>query len=78
MEDNSTSRVDGDRFNGGSQDPALRGTPEATVEGRRRVFTDGFPHHVEGFIPSHPFTVIPTAGGIALAAATKPHIEPAP
>jgi hypothetical protein len=77
-EDKSTSGAVGDRCNGGSQDPALRGTPGATAEGLRRVFTGGFPHHVEEFIPSHPFTVIPTAGGVASAAAAEPRIEPAP
>ncbi len=69
----------GDRCNGRSQDPALRGTSGATAEGRRRVFIDGFPHHGEEFIPSHPFTCIPTASGVALsAAAAEPQIEPAP
>ena len=76
--DPSTSGAAEDCCNGGFRDRALRGTPGATAEGRRRVFTDGFPHHVEEFIPSHPFTVILTAGGVASAAAAGPQIEPAP
>ena len=60
------------------KDPTLRDTPRATSKGRRRVFTGGFPRHVEEFIPSHPFTVIPTACGVASAAAAELQIEPAP
>ena len=73
-EEKSTSN----RCNGGFQDRALRGTLGATAEGRRSIFTDGFPHHVEKFIPLHPFTIIPAAGGVASAAAAEPRIEPAP
>jgi hypothetical protein len=76
-EDKSILGAVGDRCNGGSQDPALRGTPGATAEDRRRVFTDGFPHHVAEFIPSHSLSVIPTTCGVASAAAAEPRIEPA-
>ena len=41
---------------------------------RRRVFTCGFPYHVEDHGPSHHLTVIPTAGGAASAAAAQPRI----
>ena len=44
---------------------------------RRRVFTCGFPHHVEDHGPSHRLTVIPTAGGAASAAAAQPRIAAA-
>ena len=44
---------------------------------RRRVFTCGFPHHVEDFGPSHHLSVIPTACGAASTAAAQPRIAAA-
>ncbi len=41
---------------------------------RRRVFPNGFPHHVEDFDPSHHFARIPAVGGAASAAAALPRI----
>ncbi len=52
--------------------------PRGDCRGPEEGFTDGFHHHVEEFIPSRPLTVIPTAGGVASAAAAEPRIEPAP
>ncbi len=51
-----------------------RRTPGATARCQRGVFSSGFPHHVEEFIPSHHSTVISTAGGAASAAAAQPQI----
>jgi hypothetical protein len=48
--------------------------PGATARGSRGFFPSGFPIHVVDFGPPHPFTVIPTAGGTALAAAARPRI----
>jgi hypothetical protein len=47
-------------------------TPGVTVRGTRGFFPSGFPFHVVAFDPLHPFTVIPTAGGEASAAAAQP------
>jgi len=41
-----------------------------------RVFPIGFPHHVEDHGPSHHFTTIPTAYGVASTDAATPRINP--
>ena len=54
-----------------------RRTSGATVRCQRRDFPSVFPHHVEELIPSHHYTVIPTAGGATSVAAAHPRIAAA-
>jgi hypothetical protein len=54
------------------RDDFRRQRPRATARGRREFFPSGFPIHVEDFGPIYHFTVIPTAGGEASAAAAQP------
>ena len=51
-----------------------RRTSGATVRCQMGVFPSGFPRHVADLGPIHHFTVIPTAGGAASAAAAQPRI----
>ena len=46
--------------------------PMGDCEEHKGVFPSGFPIHVGDFGPLHPFTIIPTAGGEASAAAAQP------
>ena len=54
-----------------------RGTSGATSQCQREVFPCGFFHHVEDSVPSHHFTVKPTADGAASVAAAQPRIAAA-
>ena len=76
-DDKQASGAAGDRCEGGSFRSSATTRPRGDCEERRRVFPSGFPRHVEDFGPSHIFTVIPTAGGAASAAAAQPRIETA-
>ena len=49
-------------------------TPQGRLQNARGIFPCGFPHHVEDHDPIHHFTAIPTACGVAPAAAAPPRI----
>ena len=48
--------------------------PRGDCEELEGFFSSGFSHHVADLASPHPFTIIPTASGVASAAAAGPRI----